>query len=163
MKNIVLIGMPGAGKSTVGVLLAKALGMPFIDTDLVIQEKEGKCLQDIIDSKGIEYFLSLEEGVILNLNVKGHVIATGGSVVYSKAAVRYLRENGILVYLNLRYGEIEMRIENMSGRGIVIKKGQRLDELFNERAPLYEEYADVVIDCSGKDMERIVNEILTII
>ena len=163
MRNIVLLGMPGAGKSTVGVLLAKALGMPFIDTDLIIQESAGMLLQDIIDTRGIDHFLSVEERVLLNLNVKNHVIAPGGSVIYSTAVVRHLKAHGVLVYLQLPLSEIEKRLNNIRSRGIVIKKDQKLNDLFAERAPLYEKYADLIIDCEGKDMERIVSEIIDFI
>lgn len=159
MKNIVLIGMPGAGKSTVGVLLAKTLKMPFIDTDLLIQQKENQFLQDIINKNGIENFLIIEENIILNLNVEGHIIATGGSVIYSADGVNYLKANSILVYLKLSYPEIENRIKNITSRGIAMNKEQKLIDLYNERIPLYEKYADIIIDCSGKDMEQVVLQI----
>jgi len=158
-KNIVLIGMPGAGKSTVGVLLAKSLKMPYMDTDLLIQQRENLHLQDIIDHYGLQKFLSIEEDTILNLNVENHVIATGGSIVYSSASVEYLKTNGILVYLKLKYYKIERRIRNIKSRGIAMSKGQSLSDLFNERVPLYEKYADITIDCAHKHIESIVSEI----
>jgi len=157
VKNIVLIGMPGAGKSTVGVLLAKALGMPFIDTDLKIQEEEGKLLQEIIDTKGIEQFIKIEERVALNLNVKNHVIATGGSIIYGQLAMEHLKKNGLLVYLKLPYKEIERRVKNITTRGIAMAKGQTLLELYKERVILYERYADIIVDCSNKTIEDIVS------
>lgn len=159
-KNIVLIGMPGAGKSTIGVLLAKALGMSFIDTDLVIQEREGKLLQEIIDLYGLDEFLKKEENAIVSLNCKSTVIATGGSVVYSEKAMNHLKQNAIVIYLKIEYKEIERRIKNISTRGIAMNKGQSLLDLYNERIPLYERYADIVIDCSGKGMEKIIQEII---
>lgn len=158
-QNIVLIGMPGAGKSTIGVILAKTLKMPFIDTDLLIQQEEDMLLQDIIYSRGIEGFLAAEEKVITKIKVQNHVIATGGSVVYSKAAVTHLKNSGKLVYLKLSYDEIEKRIQNITTRGIAMTKNQSLVELYEERIPLYERYADTTVDCSGKNTEKVIEEI----
>lgn len=158
--NVILIGMPGAGKSTIGVLLAKALMMPFVDTDLVIQQKENRYLQDIINQEGLEKFLSIEEACILNLKIKKHLIATGGSVVYSAASVKHLKDkDGAVVYLELKLEEIEKRLKNISSRGIALRPGESLTELYNERVPLYEKYADIIAECSGKDIEEIVSEI----
>ena len=157
--NIVLIGMPGAGKSTIGVLLAKPLGLSFIDTDLIIQRQEGRLLQDIIDDQGIDYFLSVEERAILGLETAHHVIATGGSVVYSAAAAAYLKEGGQLIYLKLAYETIACRVKDMKSRGIVIRRGQRLRDIYRERVPLYERYAAHTVDCEGRSMESIVDEI----
>ena len=158
-QNIVLIGMPGAGKSTIGVILAKTLGMAFVDTDLVIQEKTGRLLQEIIDQDGVAEFLRLEAKTICELAVKRSVIATGGSAVYSKGAVQHLKQSGLLLYLKLRYDEIEQRIDNMSSRGIAIEKGRTLLDLYNERVVLYEKYADLIVDCSGRAMEDVVLKI----
>jgi len=152
----VLIGMPGAGKSTVGVLLAKALGMPYVDTDLLIQASEGRLLQDIIDSGGIGEFLKVEENVVLSLNVRRYVIATGGSVVYSSGAMEHLRRDGFVIYLRLPLEQVEERIRNITTRGIAMRKGQNLREVYEERTPLYRKYADINVDCSGRDMETIV-------
>ncbi|GAE88522.1 shikimate kinase [Acetivibrio straminisolvens] len=160
--NIVLIGMPGAGKSTIGVLLAKAMKMPFIDIDLLIQQKYNKYLQEIIDDVGVKEFLSIEEKAALELNVKNHVIATGGSMIYNNSALNHLKKDGVLVYLQLRYDEIESRIANISSRGIAMEKGQTLIGLYSERVPLYEKHADITVNCSGKDMEVIVTEIKNI-
>jgi shikimate kinase len=162
-RNIVLIGMPGAGKSTIGVLLAKTLGMSFIDSDLLIQREDGRLLQEIIDNDGIGKFLKIEEDVILKLKVDNCVIATGGSVIYSDISVNHLKNNGRLIYLKLKYSDIEQRINNMSGRGIVIRQGQRLNDLFNERIILYEKYADVIVDCSNTTIEDVVRMIANII
>jgi shikimate kinase len=159
-ENIVLIGMPGAGKSTVGVLLAKALGMLFIDTDLLIQEKEGRLLQEIIDGDGVKAFLRIEEDVVLQVDAENSVIATGGSVIYSKNLINHLKERGKLIYLKLRYDEIEQRIKNMTSRGIAIGKDQSLIDLYNERIVLYEKYADIVIDCSDAAIEDVVQRIV---
>ncbi len=158
--NIVFIGMPGAGKSTLGVLLAKALGIDFVDTDILIQKSEDKLLQEIIDNDGIDTFLKIEENILLNLNIENSVIATGGSAVYSDKAMRNLKENGQIVYLHVPFVEIERRLDNIKTRGIVIEKGKGLKEVFEERIPLYQKYAEKIIDCSDKDIEQCVNEII---
>jgi shikimate kinase len=157
--NVILIGMPGVGKSTIGVLLAKALKMPFLDTDLLIQQNEGKYLQEIIDSSGIDSFLRLEEAVVLSLETDKHVIATGGSVIYSPASMEHLKSIGTVFYLRLKLSKLKGRLRKAEKRGIVMKQGQSLFDLFRERAPLYEKYADIVIDCSHKHIDTIVNEI----
>jgi shikimate kinase len=157
--NVVLIGMPGAGKSTIGVLLAKSLRMPFIDTDLLIQQQEDSFLQDIINRDGIEKFLAVEEEVILKLNVEKHVIATGGSVIYSPAAMKHLKSNSTIIYLELTFEEMLTRITNIKSRGIAIGSDQSLLDLYKERTPLYEKYSDIKVYCSGKHMEEIVDEI----
>ncbi len=161
MKNIVLIGMPGAGKSTLGVLLAKALGRPFVDTDLLIQHREGKLLQSIIDQEGIKYFLKLEEDVITELELKNYVIATGGSVVYSQKTMDCLKKNGVVLYLSLPFEELRERIQNIKTRGVAMEKGQSLKALYMERGPLYEQYAEVTIDCFGLTMEQVVELMVT--
>lgn len=158
-KNIVLVGMPGAGKSTVGVLLAKALKMPFIDTDLLIQQQENCYLQELIDTRGLNEFIKIEENVVLGLDVENHIIATGGSVVYSEAAVLHLKASGFIVFLNTKVYQLERRLKNTSTRGIAMKNGQTLSTLYNERIPLYRKYADLEIDCSKKHIETIVLEI----
>lgn len=155
-QNIVLIGMPGAGKSTVGVILAKALGMAFVDTDLIIQKQAGCLLQELIDRDGVAKFLRVEERVIRELQVENCVIATGGSVIHSDAAVQHLRKNGLLLYLQLPYEEIKQRINNMSSRGIAMDKGRKLIDLYDERVVLYEKYADIIIDGSDSSIEEVV-------
>lgn len=159
-KNIVLIGMAGVGKSTIGVLLAKALARPFIDTDVRIQAAEGRRLQDIIDADGLDAFLAKEERYVLDLDVHGAVIATGGSVVYSPKAMAHLKANGTVVYLALPMHELESRVTNMDSRGLVIHPGQTFAHLYEEREPLYEEYADVKINCQGHTHDQIVYRIL---
>ena len=158
-KNIVLIGMPGAGKSTAGVLLAKALRMPFIDTDLLIQKQENCYLQELLDLRGLDGFIKIEEDIVLGLDVESHVIATGGSVIYSDAAIRHLKTHGIVVFLDTKMYQLVRRLKNAKTRGIAMKYGQTLEALYSERVPLYRKYADIEIDCSRKHIETIVTEI----
>lgn len=159
MKNIILIGMPGAGKSTIGVVLAKALGYKFIDSDLVIQEKEGKLLHEIISESGDEGFRKIENKINTSINDTNAVIATGGSVIYGSEAMSHFQKTGIIIYLKHSYEEIEQRLGDLSKRGVTIKKGQTLKDLYNERTPLYEKYADIVIDCGSRYIRSIVSEI----
>ncbi len=159
-ENIVLIGMPGAGKSTVGVVLAKALGMQFIDTDILIQERTGRMLQEILDEDGPDAFKRIEEEAILSLNPRRAVIATGGSVVYSKDAMAHLRSAGAIVYLEIPYAEMEARLKNITTRGILLLPGQSLRGMYGERVPLYEEYADITVACTGGDLESVVGSVI---
>lgn len=147
--NVVLIGMPGCGKSTCGVIAAKMLLKNFFDTDLLIQNIEGISLQDIIDNKGIEYFEKAEENAILDLDIQGTVIATGGSVVYSEKAMEHLRNLGVIVFLNLDYESMCKRINNLKTRGVVMRNGNTLEDMFNERLPLYQKWADITINCDN--------------
>lgn len=156
MENIVLIGMPGCGKSTVGVLLAKALGLDFIDTDVVLQAKEKRRLQEIIDDIGIEGFLKKEEEAILSLECSRTVIATGGSVVYGKRAMDHLSSSGRIVYIKLPYEEIERRLSNLATRGVTLREGQTLLNLYHERIPLYESAAQIIFDASFSDIDATV-------
>ena len=162
MDNIILIGMPGAGKSTVGVVLAKSLGFRFIDSDLLIQKKTGAILHDIIKEHGLEDFSSIENEVNRSIKTNKTVIATGGSVVYCTEAMQHLKTIGTVIYLKLSYDEIEKRLGNLEQRGVAIKKGQTLKSLYDERIPLYEKYADITIICEGKQIREIVNEIVCI-
>ena len=146
--NIVLIGMPGAGKSTVGVILAKAAGLQFCDTDLIIQQKTGRKLQEIINSDGIEKFLKTESDVLSLLSVENSVIATGGSAVYSEAAMENLKRTGIAVWLDVPLCEVKRRIDNITTRGIVMHPGESLESIYAERLPLYRKYADITVSCS---------------
>lgn len=162
MKNIVLIGMPGAGKSTVGVVLAKNLGMSFMDSDLVIQEQEGKKLHEIIEECGSDGFIKVEERVNASLDTSNTIIATGGSVVYGAKAMEHLGEIGTICYLKLSYESIRDRLGDLAQRGVVLKDGQTLLDLYQERIPLYEKYAHIVIDCENKNIREVVNEIARI-
>ncbi len=159
MNNIILIGMPGAGKSTVGVLLAKNLLMDFTDTDLIIQKKTKKALCDIINEHGTEYFISLEEKIILEEEFSNCVIATGGSAVYGKKAMARLRENGICIYLKTDLPELIKRLGDITTRGIAMDKNTGIPELLEMRSPLYEKYADLTIDCTGLTPEECVKQI----
>lgn len=143
--NLVLVGMPGCGKSTVGVLLAKTLGMEFCDADLVIQTREGKLLQDILDSDGLAAFLRCEERVLLSLRPKNTVIATGGSAVLSSAAMAHLKDIATVVYIDVPFGEIKRRLGDYAKRGIACEKGQSLEDIYAYRTPLYKQYADIVV------------------
>ena len=162
MKNIVLIGMPGAGKSTVGVVLAKRLGMSFMDSDLVIQEQEGRTLHEIIEQQGTDGFLVIEDKVNAAINPQNTVIATGGSVVYGNNAMEHLSEIGTVCYLKLSYESIRDRLGDLAQRGVVLKDGQTLMDLYHERTPLYEKYAKLVIDCENKNIREVVGEIARI-
>ncbi|MDE5718154.1 MAG: shikimate kinase [Lachnospiraceae bacterium] len=157
--NIVLIGMPGAGKSTVGVVLAKKLGYAFVDADLVIQSWEGKLLHEIIAERGVEGFWMLEETVGESIEAERTVIATGGSAVYGGNAMAHYRQIGTVVYLSLPLEEIRERLGDLTERGVTLKAGQDLDGLYAERQPLYERYADVTVDCEGLSIREIVEKI----
>ena len=158
--NVILIGMSGAGKSTLGVLLAKAIGKDFTDTDIAIQQKEGRLLQDIIDTDGIEYFMQVEEDVVSNLKFENSVIATGGSFVYSYKIIKSLKETAVSVYLYVPYEELAARVKNISTRGIVMRNGSTYEDVYNERLPLYEMYADITVDCSAMTIEQCVEQIV---
>ena len=158
--NIILIGMPGSGKSTCGVLAAKALLKNFFDTDLLLQNIEGKRLQEIIDENGINYFNNAEENAILSLDIRGTVIATGGSVVYSEKSMEHLKKLGRVIYLHLDYDTMADRIKNITTRGVVLKEGHTLLDMYNERLSLYEKYADETLICDNLSVEDVVTSIV---
>ena len=161
MKNIVLIGMPSCGKSVTGVVLAKTLKMKFVDTDLLIQEDAGKALQKIINEDGIDSFKALEEKILKELNVENAVISTGGSAIYYDEAMQHLKENGTVVYIKANLKTIKSRLRNIKTRGVAMGEGQTLDDLYKERVPLYEKYADVTVMTNNKkNLEDTVGEIL---
>jgi len=148
--NIVLLGMPGSGKSTVGVLLAKCLGKEFIDTDLLIQKQEGRLLSKIIEEEGLERFIQIENRVNASVQAENSVIAPGGSAIYGKEAMEHLKEIGEVVYLKLSYRTVARRLGDLKKRGVVFRPGQSLRALYKERCPLYERYADYIVECDGK-------------
>ena len=158
--NVILIGMPGCGKSTCGVIAAKVMLKNFFDTDLLLQGLEQSRLQDLIDSRGTDYFFEAEEKAILSLNIEATVIATGGSVIYSEKAMEHLCSLGKVVYLHLSFDSMMKRINNFTTRGIVVKGGDTLLDMYNERLPLYEKYADVIIDCDSNTVEETVEMIV---
>lgn len=160
MNNVILIGMPGVGKSTLGVLLAKTLGLGFLDTDLLIQSQEGCLLRDLIETLGSQGFLALEGKTCAALNVTHTVIATGGSVVYEAEAMEHLKTLGTVVYLKLDYAPLAQRLGNLQLRGVVLQPGQTLRTLYDERIPLYERYADRTVDCGEKDIEASLAQVL---
>lgn len=157
--NIILIGMPGAGKSTVGVVLAKKLGFAFVDSDLVIQEKEGKLLHEIISQRGVDGFWAVEEAVNVSMEADRTVIATGGSAVYGSRAMEHFQNIGTVVYLKLSFDAISDRLGDLNERGVTLRKGQNLIQLYEERAPLYEKYANITIDCEHLSIREIVGQI----
>lgn len=160
MKNIVLIGMPGSGKSTVGVVLAKVMGYQFIDSDLEIQRQEGKRLPVLIEELGIDGFIEVESRVNAKLQAEYCVIATGGSVIYTEQAMKHLKEIGTVVYLKISYEDLRERLGDLRCRGVVLREGQTLKKLYEERIPLYERYADITIDESGLNIEETMEKIV---
>lgn len=157
--NVILIGMPGAGKSTVGVVLAKKKGCRFLDSDLLIQERYNALLHELITEHGTEGFLRIEEEVNASIDVKRTVIATGGSVIYGRRAMEHLREIGTVVYLKLSCGTIRERLGDLNERGVALREGQTFEDLYRERIPLYEKYADVTVDCEEKSIREIAAEL----
>ena len=163
MNNIILIGMPGAGKSTLGVVLAKVLGYQFLDSDLLIQKQEKRKLHEIIAAEGYRGFQKIENQVNASIETENTVIATGGSVVYCEEAMTHLKSVGTVVYLKLSLDNLSKRLGNLKGRGVLLKDGQTLGGLYEERSPLYEKYADIVIDEEGKDLEASLKSVLEIL
>ncbi len=161
MGNVTLIGMPGSGKSTVGVLLAKFLGYGFLDVDLVIQQQQGALLQDILDRRGVAAFLDAEEAAVLGLQCDDTVIAPGGSAVCRERSALHLKELGPVVYLHVELEELQRRIQNMSTRGIAMEPGQTLADVMAYRAPLYDKYADITVDCpAGQSLAQTAQVVL---
>ncbi len=160
MDNIILIGMPGVGKSTAGVILAKVMGYDFVDSDLLIQQREGRLLAQIIEEDGVDGFLAIEESVNASIDMEKCVIATGGSAVYSDKAMNHLKKIGKVVYLRLGYNELKRRLDDIKQRGVVLREGQTLEDLNFERSLLYEMYADIIIDEGNHNIEETVKEIV---
>lgn len=159
--NIVLIGMPGSGKSTIGVLLAKRLGLGFIDTDLLIQQEAGRTLQAIVDHEGYQALRRIEEQVLLKLEVQHQVISTGGSAVYSEQAMQHLKTDAVVVFLDIPLDIMLERIGDYSSRGISRRPGQSLEDLFTERFGLYSRWADIVIECVGRNHDEVCEAVVS--
>lgn len=160
MNNVILTGMPTSGKSTVGVILAKVLGKAFLDTDLLIQAREGRLLSEIIAERGTEGFLECEENALLSADVNDTVIATGGSAVYSERGMEHLRSGGTVVYLKVDWDELCRRLHDVKQRGVVLRKGESIKDMFDTRSALYEKYADIVISENNMTIEETVNSVL---
>ena len=163
MKNIILIGMPAVGKSTVGVVVAKRIGYEFIDTDLLIQKQEKRLLKEIIAQEGNDRFLEIENQVNRDLEVECAVISPGGSVVYCEEAMRHFKEIGIVIYLRATYEDIYKRITNAKNRGVVLKEGQTLKDLYDERKKLFEKYADYTVSEEGLSLEETIDEVMELV
>ncbi len=153
--NIILIGMPGAGKSTVGVILAKLTLRDFVDTDVLIQTSQARTLQDIVDTDGYKVLRKIEEDALLGLSVKNSVISTGGSAVYSERAMMHLKSDGVVVFLDVDLSTLESRVHDFSTRGLAKRGDQDLADLFKERFDLYTRYADITIRCAGLSQEKV--------
>ncbi len=159
-ENIILIGMAGAGKSTTGVVVAKILAMDFLDGDLVIQKKTGRTLQDIIDKEGNAAFRKIEEEVLCGIQVENTVIAPGGSAIYYPAVFEHFKKNGKVVFLHVPFDEIQRRLSNLATRGVTLEDGQTIEDLYYQRLPLYQKYADITIDTTGLTLEDTVAKII---
>lgn len=157
--NLTLIGMPASGKSSVGVVLAKRLGKKFVDTDIVIQEKYGKLLKELIEEHGDEGFREIEDEVNAGLDLDNSIISPGGSVVYGEKAMQHLKEISVIIYLELSYTAIKSRLGDLRERGITLKEGQSLKDLYLERVPLYEKYADITVNEMKKSLAKTIDEI----
>ena len=160
LRNIVLIGMPGSGKSTVGVILAKLTSRNFIDTDVLIQTKQGRSLQNIVDRQGYLALRAIEERALLDLNCRDHVIATGGSAVYSQSAMAHLKSSGIVVFLNVSLDTLISRVHDFETRGLAKRPDQSMTDLFAERSSLYRQYADITIECLTFSHEEVCARII---
>ena len=158
--SIVLIGMPGAGKSTLGILLAKELGLDFVDTDIAIQVREGRTLQEILDSSDYLHLREIEEQILLSEDITGKVVATGGSAVYSEAGMARLKETATVIFLDVPLQELRKRIVNFDSRGIARKPNQSLESLFDERCALYRKYGDIKINCDQQSLQQSLDSVL---
>lgn len=163
MRNIIFIGMPAVGKSTVGVVVAKRLGYEFVDTDLLIQKQEKKLLREIIEERGIEGFWEVENQVNRDLEVENAVISPGGSVVYCEEAMQHFKKIGTIIYLHASFETIKKRIGNPKKRGVTLREGQTIKELYDERVKLFEKYADITVSEDGKDLEETIEAVLEIL
>lgn len=160
MKNVIFVGMPASGKSTIGVVVAKRLGYDFIDTDLLIQKQEGKLLKDIIEEVGSDGFLQIENRVNRELQAERSVIAPGGSVIYCREAMEHFQKLGTIVYLKAPYETIYSRINDVKNRGVVLKENQTFRDMYEERTALFEQYADYIVDEAGLSLNETIDEVL---
>ncbi len=158
--NIILIGMPTSGKSTVGVILAKVLGMDFMDTDIIIQRREGSKLNEIIEKNGIDGFLKREEQALLSIDVSHTVIATGGSAVYSDTAMKHLSKNANVVYLNISLEDLKKRLVDTKDRGVIIRPDESIDKMYESRSILYEKYAEITVKEEGSSIEDTIRAVI---
>ncbi len=163
MNNIILIGMPAVGKSTIGVILAKEIGYQFLDADLVIQQREDCLLKEILVRHGVEGFLDIENQANLSIKTDRTVIATGGSAVYGREAMDHYKKSGTIVYLKCEYDLLEKRLNDLHGRGVVLKEGQTLLDIYRERCPLYEKYADIIVEENEKSIEETLQLLLKLL
>jgi len=158
-QNLILIGMPGSGKSTVGVILAKALTRPYLDSDILIQLTEKRSLQDIVDGDGYMVLRDIEEKVLLDIECENHVIATGGSAAYSRKAMEHLKKNGVVIFLDASLETLKKRIHNYETRGLAKRDDQSFNDLFQERIELYNRYADIIVDSNHKSQDQVCDDI----
>ncbi len=163
MKNIVLIGMPASGKSTIGVVLAKTLGIGFVDTDLIIQQREKRLLQDIINKYGLEKFLDCERDAILSQDYKNSVVSTGGSAVFRDEAMKHLKKDGIVIFIDVDLQTLEKRLKNIKTRGVAAAAEQSVEDIYNERIALYRKYADLTLKVESENVEQSVEKLINII
>lgn len=161
--NLVLIGMPSSGKSTLGVLLAKSLQMNFIDTDILIQNKTNRKLQDIIDNDGIDNFLKIEDETLNEIDAENTVISTGGSAIFGERSMNHLKESSKVIYIKLPYEEIQKRLKNINSRGIAMSKDETLYDVYNKRIPLYENYADIILETNNLSIEESINKLIKLL
>lgn len=162
-ENLIFIGMPASGKSTVGIVVAKRLGMKFIDTDLLIQEQEKKLLREIIAEVGDEGFLKIENQVNRDVKAENAVISPGGSVIYCEEAMKHFKETGLVIFLDASYQTIKKRIKNPKKRGVVLKEGQTLRNLYDERTPYFKKYADIIVNEDGREIEETIERVIEIV
>ncbi|SCK02280.1 Shikimate kinase [uncultured Eubacterium sp.] len=163
MKNVILVGMPACGKSTVGVVLAKTMNKGFVDTDILIQQAESRTLQEIIDQEGNDYFHHVEERVLLDFDGENYVVATGGSAIYFDRAMDKFKEKGVVVYIKVTLDTILERLNNIKSRGVTLEKGQTIADLYEQRIPLYQKHADMVVEADGLSVEEVVEKIVELI
>ncbi len=158
--NIIMVGMPASGKSTVGVIVAKVLGKDFLDSDIVIQQRENAKLSEIIKDRGVDYFLKCEEEALLSIDATNTVIATGGSAIYSEAGITHLKNDAIIVYLKVGLEDLKKRLTDIKGRGVVLKDGESLEQMYETRSVLYERYADVTVEENKNTLEDTVRQVV---